>query len=102
MNAPSRLVRVNEKGYPVGEDHHRAKLTDADVDLVLACIADGMSYRMIVEKFEGLVSLAYVSCIANGKYRSQLITNTVRRAGRWREPQFMPADLNEFDIVGGY
>ena len=30
-----RFVRVNEHGRRIGEDHHRAKLSDADVDLIL-------------------------------------------------------------------
>lgn len=30
-----RLLAVNDRGHVIGEQHHRAKLTDHDVDLVL-------------------------------------------------------------------
>lgn len=32
--ASRRLIWTNDRGYPVGEDHHRAKLSDAQVDTV--------------------------------------------------------------------
>lgn len=47
-----RLVGVNERGLRVGQDHHRAKLTDRDVELIRQLHEDGMSYRVIAEKFE--------------------------------------------------
>lgn len=37
MNA-HRVVKVNDKGARIGEDHPRAKLTDHDVDLILALL----------------------------------------------------------------
>ena len=36
-SAPSRsdgMIGVNDRGYPVGEDHHRSKLTQVQVDEV--------------------------------------------------------------------
>lgn len=50
--AKRRLVAVNDKGYVIGEDHHRAKLTDHEVDLVLALRAAGMSQELVAEKME--------------------------------------------------
>ncbi len=32
MNAQSKLVAVNERGLRIGEDHHRARLNDAQDD----------------------------------------------------------------------
>lgn len=53
----TRLVAVNDRGRRVGEDHHRAKLTDDEVELIreLAHPSDGaepMPHRTIAEKFE--------------------------------------------------
>lgn len=56
------LVGVNEKGLRVGETHHRAKLTDHDIDLIRELhdptyddagnvIAPGLSYNVLAEKF---------------------------------------------------
>lgn len=98
--AQTRLIRVNDRGYPVGQDHHRAKLTDHEVDLILELAADGMSYRTIADKFE--ISFRHVGRLVHGEKRSQLITTTVRRACyAGGHPAIGPADLDEFDIVGG-
>lgn len=45
-------VAVNEQGLRIGEDHHNAVLTDAEVELVRQLHSEGMSYRDIAEKFE--------------------------------------------------
>lgn len=74
----TRLVRVNDRGYAVGEDHHRSKLTNHEVDLLLELLAAGMSQREVARKFE--VSQKHVWRLAHGTNRSQLITRTVRRA----------------------
>ena len=55
--AQSRMVAVNDRGDRLGEDHPRAKLTNADIDLIreLADPSDGakpLSHRQIAEKFE--------------------------------------------------
>jgi DNA-binding NarL/FixJ family response regulator len=50
--AKRRLLAVNERGYVVGEQHHRAKLTDHEVTLVLELLDSGMSERRVAEKME--------------------------------------------------
>jgi hypothetical protein len=72
MNAHTKLVGVDERGNRVGEDHPRAKLTNADIDLMfeLRFPTDGalpLSYRVIAEKFE--VSKGYVSDILSDRRR---------------------------------
>lgn len=47
-----RLVGVTDKGCRVGQDHPRAKLTNADIDLLLQMRDDGMSYGRLAEIFE--------------------------------------------------
>lgn len=91
----SKLVRVNDKGYPVGQDHHRSKLTDHDVDLILELVAEGLSYREIARKFD--IAYSTVGWISRGQKRSQLITRTVRRPIRYDEPEADPAAWHEFD-----
>ncbi len=47
-----RIVQVNDDGHVVGEDHPRARYTDADVDAVFALRSDGFSLREISKKME--------------------------------------------------
>lgn len=47
-----KLVGLNEKGSRVGETHHRAKLTDHDVDLIRDLRDEGLTYQEIADKFE--------------------------------------------------
>jgi hypothetical protein len=53
----TRLIALNDRGNPIGEDHPRAKLTNAEVELIheLANPTDGakpLSQREIARKFE--------------------------------------------------
>lgn len=69
-----KLVAVNLAGYRVGESHHRAKLSDADVYLILELRDAGLSYAAIAAKWdEGVVlSKSTVRDICLGKIRSQV------------------------------
>lgn len=51
-DAFKRVVGVSDGGVRVGQDHPRARLTDADLALLLALRAQGMSYGQLAEKFE--------------------------------------------------
>lgn len=65
----------------IGELHQRAKLTDADVSLVLALREKGLTYRAIAAKFDGLASKSGIAGICQGRTRAYLTpqTNTSRR-----------------------
>lgn len=65
-----RVVRVNERGLRIGEDHHNAKLSDADVELMLLLRLDGWGYRRLAAKFE--CSKRVVRDICAGKRRGQV------------------------------
>lgn len=48
-----KLVGISEFGSRVGETHHRARLTDHDVDLIRSLRDEyGLTYQAIAEKFE--------------------------------------------------
>lgn len=48
-----KYVAINELGRRIGEGHHNAILTDAEVELLRDLREiDGMSYRVLAEKFE--------------------------------------------------
>jgi hypothetical protein len=64
-----RVVRVNEAGLRIGEDHHNAKLTDADVEAMLQLRRDGWGYRRLAAKFE--CSKRVVRDICAGRRRAQ-------------------------------
>lgn len=68
------LVAVNRRGHAVGETHHRAKLSDADVDLILELHAAGLGYGRIAAKMDhvpGGISKSMVRHVCKGVYRCQ-------------------------------
>lgn len=47
-----RMIGVDENGYRVGESHHNAKLSDAEVDLIRDLHEEGMiGYRALARHF---------------------------------------------------
>jgi Mor family transcriptional regulator len=62
-------IATNENGRSIGEDHHRAKLTNGDVDMLLALRDEGWSYGRLARKFE--VSKSQVRNIVKGYKRCQ-------------------------------
>ncbi len=73
---PKRLVAVNESGLRIGEDHPRAKLTDAEVERLRQLHAEGIGYRRLAVIFE--VNRATVRDIV--KFRTRAQTPTAWRA----------------------
>lgn len=71
------LVGVNAKGRAVGQDHPRATLSDADVDLVFELRAEGLAHAAIAERLE--CSKTQVWRILNGQQRAQRPERFVRR-----------------------
>lgn len=66
-----RLIGVNEKGARVGQDHPRAVLTDAQVEMVLVLHQrDGWGYRRIARVLE--VSRESVRDVCKGRRRCQV------------------------------
>lgn len=49
----TRIVAVNDRGYRIGQSHHNARLTDAEVEIIRKLHLDEkMTYQQIAEKFE--------------------------------------------------
>lgn len=91
-----RLVLVNDRGRPIGQDHARAKLTNHEVDLMRDLREGGMEYRELAAKFE--VSLSTAHNICSGKRRGHTAVGQRRLNSRVRyRPK--PARIDEFDIV---
>ena len=70
----TRLVAINEAGLRIGEDHPRAHLSNAEIDLIheLRNPTDGaepLSFGAIARKFE--ISKGTVFDIVNGRRRAQ-------------------------------
>lgn len=79
MNStPTRkiYVAVNERGNRIGESHHKAVLTDHEIDLMLDLRDQGFSIRWLAEKFEMSRSGCWQICA--GKFRLQ-------RPSGWRQ-----------------
>lgn len=66
-----KMIAVNECGYRIGEDHHNAKLTNHEIDLLLELREDGWSYRRLADKFE--IGKSTVRDICKGICRSQTL-----------------------------
>lgn len=72
------MVRTGgPRNLVVGEHHHRAKLSDADVELIRNLRDEGLTQCEIAEKFE--ISKAMVSYIVNFQRRAYLATDWVRK-----------------------
>lgn len=71
MSTPARIVAVNDIGRRIGQDHHNAKLTDADVELLLTMNEEGWGYRRLAAKFE--VSKSLTRDIIKCKLRGQSV-----------------------------
>lgn len=65
-----RIVGVNERGLRVGDSHQNARLTNGEVDLLLALRDEGWSYRLLAEKFE--ISKSGARYICKGRSRCQI------------------------------
>lgn len=80
------LVGVNDKGLRIGETHHRAKFTDADIDLIRELheetvlpdgrVLPGLSYSAIAAKMD--CSKSTVRDIIKCRRRFQFVT-------RWKK-----------------
>lgn len=72
-----RLSATNDAGHVIGEDHHRAKLTDHEIWLIHELRAAGVRRSDIAEKME--VSFYTVCEILTGRRRAQVATGQKRR-----------------------
>jgi hypothetical protein len=75
-------VRVNEDGRRIGESHHRAVLTDAEVGQLLADREAGMSLAALARKWR--ISKSGAKGIVDGSRRGQ-VGPTVSRSPSQRE-----------------
>ena len=64
MNQP---VKRNENGYRIGESHHRAKLTDREIELARQLHDGGMSVTDVANKMD--ISKGYASKILSHRQR---------------------------------
>ena len=64
-------LKINARGLRVGQDHHRAKLTDHEVDLIRELYGPGWGYGRLAEKFE--VAKATIRDIVLCRKRAQVV-----------------------------
>lgn len=60
-------LKRNARGWRIGDDHHNAKLSDEDVELIRRLFEEGLRPPEIAEKFETSVNTIYGIV----KYRSR-------------------------------
>lgn len=63
-------VRINERGRRIGESHHRAVLTDAQIEQLLAQRKEGLSLAVLARKWG--ISKSGVKGIVDGSRRGQV------------------------------
>lgn len=77
------IIALDENGKPIGESHHRAKLSDEDVELIRDIYDEGFaSYSTLAEVFK--VHKSTISDIINFRKRasSPVSFKTVSAQGR--------------------
>lgn len=97
-----KLVFVNAHGKRIGQDHHRAKLTDADIDQIFELREAGLSYLEIANKFDDItdgISRSTIRDILKGRRRGQLPVATKRVLVRAIELTWGPALPEEFPLL---
>lgn len=77
---PLDAVRINERGRRIGQSHHRAVLTDREVDLLLDDRDAGMSLAALARKWR--MSKSGVKGIVDGRRRGQVGPTVTRPATR--------------------
>jgi hypothetical protein len=87
-----RAVWVNSEGHVIGGDRWNARLSNDDIDLVLALRSEGLTARVIAEKFEA--SIHTIRSILQGRRRGQLGVD--QRFIVPRERRFSPARTSDF------
>lgn len=91
------MVSVNDRGRVVGQDHHRSKLSDHEVDLVHELDAEGLKQSVIADKME--ISRALVSYILSGKRRGHMIVGQRIALPARPRLRFRPASIDEFEFT---
>ncbi len=92
-----RVCGVNDAGMVVGQDHHLAKHSDHDIDLMVALKAEGLTYLQIAVKFE--CSKSAVADYCKGRRRGHLVVGQKRLPPPQKRRQFSAAHTDEFDVV---
>jgi len=64
-----KIISVNEKGYPIGEAHHRAKLSDQDVEWIRKLKEAGLTSTDIADKFQVAASTVRALCAYRFRYQ---------------------------------
>lgn len=66
-----RYLAVNERGRRIGEDHHNARYTNGEVEMVLVLRDEGQGYKSIAKRMEMPVTTVRDICL--GRRRGQLV-----------------------------
>lgn len=70
----AKSVAVNAKGYRIGVDHQRAKLTVEEIELILELRDAGLSFRAIAAKWDDgkTIGVTTVRDVCVGNTHAQL------------------------------
>ncbi len=92
-----KTAKVNEFGRVIGEKHHRAKLSDHEIDLCLELLAEGMSKAEIARKLEISRQAVRDYELARRRAQTAIGVKVFTRPPRYRGAR--PARAEEFDLI---
>ena len=90
-----KTVLVNCCGHVIGQDHHRARLTDAEVDQIIELRATGCTWPDIADKFG--ISKGQAHDYWSGRRRSQTATGQKLIDPTQHRFRPTPARASDFD-----
>ena len=91
-----RTVAVNDSGHVVGEGHHRSRLSDHEIYLVNELHEDGMSLKLIAEKFD--ISRGHAHDIVHARRRAHTVMGHKTLGTPRLRFRFRPAHPDEFEV----
>jgi len=72
----NQMIAINDLGYRIGQDHHKAKYTNHEVEQVFILKQKGHGYKNISKIMD--MPVRTVRSILNGSRRNQIVFNFKR------------------------
>jgi len=94
--AKLKTVLVNSCGHVIGQDHHRSRLSDGEVDLIIALRNAGCHWQDIADKFD--ISKGQAHDYFTGRRRGHTATGQKQLDPARRRFKASPARASDFDF----
>ena len=95
MPMTARVVLVNSSGLVIGQDHHRARLSDLEVDHIVELREEGCTWPDIADKFG--ISKGQAHDYGTGRRRGHVATGQKLIDPTQQRFRPTPARASDFD-----